>query len=914
MRYLAAMTFLMTLLSFQSAAQLISVDGTTEIAIDSRGETFEAQFGGTANLNIATQDALTTYNGYQYVGFFNADQRLCLARRKGREQVWEKFIFSDFLKTSKDAHNGISIGICANDGTIHISFDHHADPLNYKVSVPGLANEPDSFVWEESLFSEIKDNLVPGQAVIHPLTYPRFVPSPDGNLQFIYRLGGAGNGSSRIAFYDGLTSQWTADHEFISKEGIYSDTLMGESVSRSQYHNHIMYDKWGTLYTSFTWRERSQGSGTRYNHDIAYLWSEDQGVSWLNNAYEVLADTSTGMSAHLYSPGIDVVNVAPAYRMINNQGHTVDPRGGVHVIMHHTDEPRTTYGFAGTATYRHHWRNAQGQWRTTTLPYVGGRPKLLCDSLGNLILIYIYRGSLYVVTASPSDHYTEWYTLYQERFFSDRFNVDSHRFYQLGELHILAQIKPDSLGSPSPIFLMEFDLAYRYSCYDTIGPCPASHRLLIPNDDCYVRDGNYANDAFGFSHVLEVQAMESSPDETALIYLRFKLDELPPREWISRARLKLYVSDYESEAVENQWYNLFFSDNDFWNEQVTTYNFLRPQPSELLGPQRGAIDSVEWDLTPFIKEKIVKRNWLTLIIAPETASTEWLRFFSKESADPDFHPRLELDYASNYIHPVEDAFVRNGNYADEQYGHSSHLAVKSSPGEGFDRISFLKFDVSEIRHIPVKRAYLQLEMRAMSAKGHTTPYAAFTVHDNTWSEDMITWNNMPPIDSAVLDAHFGRGLMHWDVTSAFQTAMNGDEEFSVALKSLKEGSPRNILLHSNKSTNAKLRPRLILQIEEDSSIITGTQPISEPSNFSNNKLIKVYPNPSQDGINVQMDHSFDGYVTVHHITGKLMTSSIVQSKQHFYIPMEDYPNGIYVLSLRDQHHNFVAVEKVIKSE
>lgn len=94
------------------------------------------------NANSFQQNAITTVNGWQYATFYSdwldgKKQDCCyvsIARRRlvglGTEdesRAWETLTFLDYQQTHDDGHNTISIGICKEDGTIHVSFDHHCD-------------------------------------------------------------------------------------------------------------------------------------------------------------------------------------------------------------------------------------------------------------------------------------------------------------------------------------------------------------------------------------------------------------------------------------------------------------------------------------------------------------------------------------------------------------------------------------------------------------------------------------------------------------------------------------------------------------------------------------------------------------------------------------------------------------------
>lgn len=89
------------------------------------------------NANSFQQNAITTVNGWQYVGFYTSstqegNKSICyanLGRRQptANEASWETLTFEDYEQAVDDGHNTISIGVCRGDGTIHIAYDHHCD-------------------------------------------------------------------------------------------------------------------------------------------------------------------------------------------------------------------------------------------------------------------------------------------------------------------------------------------------------------------------------------------------------------------------------------------------------------------------------------------------------------------------------------------------------------------------------------------------------------------------------------------------------------------------------------------------------------------------------------------------------------------------------------------------------------------
>lgn len=80
-------------------------------------------------------DNLVTYNEYQSAVYYTADQHPAISRRVVDSDEWETIIFDDYTRKDKeDGHYVIVMGICAEDGTIHMAWDGWNSPLKYRIS------------------------------------------------------------------------------------------------------------------------------------------------------------------------------------------------------------------------------------------------------------------------------------------------------------------------------------------------------------------------------------------------------------------------------------------------------------------------------------------------------------------------------------------------------------------------------------------------------------------------------------------------------------------------------------------------------------------------------------------------------------------------------------------------------------
>jgi len=203
------------------------------------------------NAVVFRKNSLVTHGDAQYVAYYDAQRYLVLGKRKLGSTQWT-VRRSAWQGNAADAHNAISIMV-DGAGYLHVSWDHHNNPLRYARGVaPGSLE------------------LGPKQAMVganeEEVSYPEFYRLPNGNLLFFYRLGGSGRGDLIINRYDVATQRWTRLH---------TNLITGEG-KRNAYWQAFLDDR-GTLHLSWVWRESPDVAS---NHDMAYARSRDGGVTW----------------------------------------------------------------------------------------------------------------------------------------------------------------------------------------------------------------------------------------------------------------------------------------------------------------------------------------------------------------------------------------------------------------------------------------------------------------------------------------------------------------------------------------------------------------------------------------------------------------------------------------------------------
>lgn len=322
-------------------ACFLLISGTTiaqNVRISTAGKGWAAN---SVNAVIFRHNSLTSFKNTQYIAYYDSAQRLVIGKRKLGSAKWE-LQTTPYSGKATDAHNTISI-ITDGEGYLHVSWDHHNNELRYARSV-----KPGSLTLTGKLpMTGKKESKV---------TYPEFYRLPNGNLLFLYRDGGSGNGNLMLNQYDAKTKQWTQLQDgWINGEG-----------QRSPYWQ-MAIDKTGTIHLSWVWRESPDVAS---NHDLGYACSKDGGRTWekstgqkytlpvtaANAEYacyipqnsELINSTSmsTDDARHPYIATYwrDTSNNIPQYRLVYNDGQ----RWIVQQVSHRT----TPFSLSGSGTKR----------------------------------------------------------------------------------------------------------------------------------------------------------------------------------------------------------------------------------------------------------------------------------------------------------------------------------------------------------------------------------------------------------------------------------------------------------------------------------------------------------------------------------------------------------------------------------
>lgn len=301
------------------------------------------------NTVVFRKNSLATHGKTQYAAYYDSTGHVMLAKRRHGAKKWQ-LKRTTLTGNTADAHNAISIMV-DGDGYLHIAWNHHNIPLNYRKSkTPGSLEltEPLSMTGDEQL-----------------VTYPEFYRMPSGDMIFLYRNGASGKGDLVMNRYTLATSTWQRMH----------DVLIDGEGERNAYWQACV-DAHGTIHLSWVWRETPD---VATNHDLAYARSRDGGISW---------ETSRG---ERYNLPITEATAEYAYRipqqseLINQTSMTADDHGRPYIASYWT-------GDDGIPQYQlvyhdgNQWRRLQVTHRTRDFSLSGAGTKKIPISRPQLVI------------------------------------------------------------------------------------------------------------------------------------------------------------------------------------------------------------------------------------------------------------------------------------------------------------------------------------------------------------------------------------------------------------------------------------------------------------------------------------------------------------------------------------------------
>ncbi|HKK62426.1 MAG TPA: DNRLRE domain-containing protein, partial [Bacteroidales bacterium] len=241
------------------------------------------------------------------------------------------------------------------------------------------------------------------------------------------------------------------------------------------------------------------------------------------------------------------------------------------------------------------------------------------------------------------------------------------------------------------------------------------------------------------------------------------------------------------------------------------------------------------------------------------------------------------DFITTSYSVTADTYVRGGTYANDNFGAEEELRVKTGSKENYFRNTLVKFDLSQedLQHENVMRAVLRLYAKRVE----DCDVIASEI-DNTWTELDVTWSSAPASGDEIASAAITTEDVYyeWDITSLVHTKLQQDKIVSVCLKD-HQGSNANLRFNSKEAVNN--HPELVLSLPNQSSSFISF----------NENLLKVYPNPANNVLNVTLPNGRIGDISIYSLTGKLVheEKNLVGENK---IRIDHLDNSIYLLKAK----------------
>ena len=299
---------------------------------------------------IFRKNSVVSQGQNQYVAYYDSLGYVTLGKRRLPAGPWQTQR-TPYQGNVKDAHNVISL-MADGAGYLHLSFDHHNNPLHYcRSTAPGAltmgALEPMTGQQEQKV------------------SYPEFYRYPSGDLLFMYRDGGSGNGNLVLNRYDVKTKKWTRLH----------DVLIDGEGQRNAYWQACIDPK-GAIHVSWVWRESPNVAS---NHDMAYARSVDGGRTWQKSTGEAYQLPITAASAEY------AARIPQNSELINQTTITTDAAGAPYIASYWRPQGTQVPQYQLIYLKDKQWRTAQISQRTTPFSLSGvgtkkipiSRPQLL---------------------------------------------------------------------------------------------------------------------------------------------------------------------------------------------------------------------------------------------------------------------------------------------------------------------------------------------------------------------------------------------------------------------------------------------------------------------------------------------------------------------------------------------------------
>ena len=260
---------------------------------------------------------------------------------------------------------------------------------------------------------------------------------------------------------------------------------------------------------------------------------------------------------------------------------------------------------------------------------------------------------------------------------------------------------------------------------------------------------------------------------------------------------------------------------------------------------------------------------------------------------------------------IADSYVRDGTYANTNYGTVDEATVKAD-GTGYARQAYFKFNLADMNS-QCSSAVLRLSIKSANTNVSAARWQLQYVPTDTWSETGstgITWNNKPT-STTILSTMPGQasGYVEWDVKSLVTQEINaGNKTLSLKVIGTVVDSQSDAIFYSREDPNAGVRPQLMIDY----------LPLARPAVLNTTETAKekvfgqAYPNPFNNQLTLVTNEA-DTSLRVYNAMGQLVIQVALAAQKMVELNTETWKSGLYYVELYNSG-SVTSKKAVIKNE
>lgn len=399
-----------------------------------------------------------------------------------------------------------------------------------------------------------------------------------------------------------------------------------------------------------------------------------------------------------------------------------------------------------------------------------------------------------------------------------------------------------------------------------------------------------------------------STDRKTYGLLKMEMPEIPAGAIIQSATLSLTPS--VNTGSNDAKLSLVTSD---WDESTVIYD-TKPNVSStntVAVPHENGLATRELDISAMVeywRQRPDKNYGVRLSLQDESGSEKELSFYSSNSENAEYHPKLSITYTNNnanMLGAVGDAQINNSTYCNgtntNRNDHMNELFYASyTPGQycfsgGYTK-GLMKFDFSNVDpSIEIQSASLILTTE--SSLGNRP--CAFKKITSAWDQTTVTWDNQPTTTSSgeqnILWFH-PNVKIQLNITSWVESWLaDPSSNFGFMLElSGEETEETKMSFYSSNSLIPENHPKIVLNLKSG-SIVVREYPSAQTERDDSSIGVSVYPNPTSGSISVKSKQEIET-VAVFNSTGMLVFKTATEGTDTS-IDLSDLPEGAYTVQV-----------------